>query len=290
MTLSTQLSGTKTKEVKTNESDVSGKLFYRRVHRFQLPRLDSEFASDVIQSDRLFGSSSLYFVGFVLAPRFLSLRLAQDFCAKFAGFAFGKLGSDRDRCRGIFMQLKMFVLSGAAVALWLAPLVALDEKVSWHKSIQGLSLCGAVACAIGAGNIARRLAEENEIEAMKARAVKDDTEDEIAASVYVSQQQRQQEVEAILNPVEHLERALALTSGNSDESGTERSNQLVEPSTERSENGDAERSERIMQLRARGYGKAKIIFEIWGVNKGGSPKYKAAEAEYKRLVGDTQES
>jgi hypothetical protein len=35
----------------------------------------------------------------------------------------------------------------------------------------------------------------------------------------------------------------------------------------------------------KGWGKAKIILEIWGVSKGGSQKYKAAEAEYKRLTG-----
>ena len=96
------------------------------------------------------------------------------------------------------MQLKMWILSGTAIALWLAPMVALDKKVTWHKAIQGLSLGGAVACAIGAGNIARRLAEENEIEALKIRAIKADVEDEISTSVYVSQQQRQQEAEAIL--------------------------------------------------------------------------------------------
>jgi hypothetical protein len=62
------------------------------------------------------------------------------------------------------MQLKMWILSGTAIALWLAPLTALDKKVSWHKSIQGLSLGAAVACAVSAGNIARRLVEENEIE------------------------------------------------------------------------------------------------------------------------------
>jgi hypothetical protein len=39
-----------------------------------------------------------------------------------------------------------------------------------------------------------------------------------------------------------------------------------------------------MQLKAKGWGKAKIILEVWGVSKGGSPKYKAAEAEYKRLT------
>jgi len=41
-------------------------------------------------------------------------------------------------------------------------------------------------------------------------------------------------------------------------------------------------------LQARGYGKAKIILEIWGVTKGGSPKYKAAEAEYKGLVEEEE--
>jgi hypothetical protein len=49
-------------------------------------------------------------------------------------------------------------------------------------------------------------------------------------------------------------------------------------------NDDAEPVERIMQLKAKGWGKAKIILEIWGVSKGGSPKYKAAEAEYECLI------
>ncbi|WP_293150344.1 MULTISPECIES: hypothetical protein [unclassified Microcoleus] len=178
------------------------------------------------------------------------------------------------------MQLKMYALCGSAVALWLAPLVVLNDKVSWHKAVQGLSLGTAIACAVGAGNLAKKLADEAEIEAMKVRAIKADVEDEISTEVYVSQQQRQQEAEAILNPVEHLERALALTSGDSDGSELERSNQLAEPGVERSQNGDVELAERIMQLPARGYGKAKIILEIWGVNKGGSQKYKDAEAEY----------
>ena len=104
------------------------------------------------------------------------------------------------------MQLKMWVLTGAAVTLWLAPLVALDKRIGWHKSMQGLSLCGAVACAIGGGNIARKLADEAEIEALKLRAVKADVEDEIATEVYVSRTQRQQEAEAILaSPGEDVE-------------------------------------------------------------------------------------
>ena len=96
------------------------------------------------------------------------------------------------------MLLKMWVLSGAAVVLWLAPLVSLDKKIGWHKSAQGLSLVAAVSCAIGAGNIARKLSDEAEIEALKLRAIKADVEDEIATEVYVSRQQRQQEAEAIL--------------------------------------------------------------------------------------------
>jgi hypothetical protein len=181
------------------------------------------------------------------------------------------------------MQLKMFVLSGAAVALWLIPLTALDKQIGWHKSIQGLSLGAAVACAVSAGNIARLLAEENEIEELKTRAIKADVVDEISTSVYVSQAQRQQEAEAILNPVEHLERALALPDAEVERSELITQNQLAEPE----QNAESERAERALQLKTKGWGKAKIILEVWGVSKGGSPKYKAAEAEYKRLVGES---
>ena len=185
------------------------------------------------------------------------------------------------------MLLKMWILSGTAIALWVTPLVALDKKVGWHKSMQGLSLCGAVACAVGAGNIARQLADEAEIEAMKVRAIKADVEDEIATEVYVSQKQRQQEAEQILNPREHLERALALTYDEDERSEPIVKNaqgQLAQADAERSQNEESERAERALQLKAKGWGKAKIILKVWGVSKGGSPKYKAAEAEYKRLV------
>jgi hypothetical protein len=185
------------------------------------------------------------------------------------------------------MQLKMFVLSGVALALWLAPLTGLDKRIGWHKSIQGLSLGAAVACAVSAGNIARRLAEENEIETIKTRAIAADVVDEIAVSAYVSQRQRQQEAEAILNPVEHLERALALPDAEVGRSEPITQKQLAEPEQNGSEYGESERAERALQLKAKGWGKAKIILEVWGVSKGGSPKYKAAEAEYKRLVEES---
>ena len=184
------------------------------------------------------------------------------------------------------MQLKMWILSGTAIALWLAPLTALDKKVGWHKSAQGLSLVAAVACAVTAGNIARELSEQEEIEAIKTRAITADVVDEIAVSAYVSQAQRQQEAEQILNPVEALERALALPDAEVERLEPLAQKQLAEPEQNASENAEAERAERVLQLKAKGWGKAKIILEIWGASKGGSPKYKAAEAEYKRLVGE----
>jgi hypothetical protein len=179
------------------------------------------------------------------------------------------------------MQLKMFVLSGAAVALWLVPLTALDKRIGWHKSAQGLSLVAAVGCAVSAGNIARELCEQGEIEAIKTRAITADVVDEIATSAYISQAQRQQEAEQLLNPVEHLERSLALTCEDEGELTPFSAASLLKSDAERSENDKAERA---LQLKAKGWGKAKIILEVWGVSKGGSPKYKAAEAEYKRLV------
>jgi hypothetical protein len=256
------------------------------VHRFQLSRLGSEFASDVGESDRIFGGSSVYSVGLMLAPRFFCEFVAQNFGAEFASYFAGSADNGNYRCGGFPMLLKLFVLSGSAVILWLAPLAALDKKIGWHKSAQGLSLMAAVACAVTAGNIARELFEQGEIEAIKTRAITADVVDEIATSAYVSQAQRQQEAEALLNPVEHLERALALTYNEADDderSEPERSNQLAKIDPERSEDDKAERA---LQLKAKGWGKAKIILEVWGVSKGGSPRYKAAEAEYKRLVGE----
>ncbi|HEY9822698.1 MAG TPA: hypothetical protein V6D35_18290 [Candidatus Sericytochromatia bacterium] len=175
-------------------------------------------------------------------------------------------------------------MSSASLTLWLVPLVGLDKKVGWHKGVQGASLCAAVACAVTAGNIARRLAEENEIEEIKTRALTADVVDEIAVSAYVSQQQRQQEAEQILNPREHLERSLALTYDGEEKSEPIAQNQLAEPEQNDAQNAETERAERALQLKAKGWGKAKIILEVWGVSKGGSPKYKAAEAEYRRLV------
>jgi hypothetical protein len=96
------------------------------------------------------------------------------------------------------MHLKLFVLSASSVVLWLAPLTALDKKLDIYKALQGVSLTAAIACAVTAGNIARELSEQEEIEAIKKRAITADVVDEISTSAYISQQQRQQEAELIL--------------------------------------------------------------------------------------------
>jgi hypothetical protein len=84
------------------------------------------------------------------------------------------------------------------VALWLILLTALDKRIGSHKSMQGLTLYAAIACALTAGNIACEQAQQNEIEEIKARVINADVVDEIAISVYISQQERQQEAELIL--------------------------------------------------------------------------------------------
>jgi hypothetical protein len=42
--------------------------------------MGSEFASDGLSSDRFFGSSSLYYLGLVLASGLLGKQSAEDFC------------------------------------------------------------------------------------------------------------------------------------------------------------------------------------------------------------------
>jgi hypothetical protein len=184
--------------------------------------MGSEFASDGGESDCLFGSSSLCCLGLVLGFGLLGQQSAENFRFQLAGIFTGPVGSDCDRRGSISMQLKLFVLSGSALILWLAPLTVLDKRIGWHKSVQGLSLGAGIACAVSAGNIARKLAEENEIEELKTRAIKADVVDEISTSVYISQAQRQQEAEAVLaspmSDVEEARQALeAIYSGESDE-------------------------------------------------------------------------
>jgi len=180
--------------------------------------------------------------------------------------------------------LKISVLTVSGFALWIAPPFILSRKIPLHNLTTGLALLSSWACCFEARRVAVKLNQVEEFEAMKEAVIVADTVDELATSAYISEQQRRIEAEQILNPREQLERALALTYGDGDELEPDAQKQLAEPDAERSEN---DRAERALQLKAKGWGKGKIILELWGVSKGGSEKYKAAEAEYKRLIGDS---
>jgi hypothetical protein len=186
------------------------------------------------------------------------------------------------------MHLKLFVLSASSVVLWLAPLTALDKTLDIQKALQGMSLTAAIACAVSAGNLAREQAQQNEIEAIKARAITADVIDEISTSAYISQAQRQQEAEQIL-----------ATDERTDEKETEldsirQSLELLLNQTS-SDFGELavvnlsarqrEQIELILQCHAKGiHGKNKILKEVWGVSAGSSQAYRDAKAEYEFLI------
>jgi len=164
----------------------------------------------------------------------------------------------------------------SGVTLWLTPPFIFSRKIPLHNFIQGVALVSGFACCFEARRCALKVARTEEFEAIKDAAVATDVVDEIATSAYVSEQQRRNEAELLIasdSNRELLERALALSSEEEEAENV----QLAQ-------NAENELRERIHQLQARGYGKAKIIFEIWGITKGGSEKYKAAEAEYKGLI------
>jgi hypothetical protein len=178
--------------------------------------------------------------------------------------------------------LKVATLSISGLTLWLAPPFIFSRKIPLHNFMQGVALASSFVCCFEARRCALKVAKAEEFEAMKDAAVAADLVDEISTSVYVSEQQRRKEAEQILNPVEHLERALALSRDEDEHSECSESDQLAEHPM----NTEIERAERILELRAKGWGKLKIILEVWGLTRGGGAKYKAAEAEYKRLVGE----
>ncbi|MEG4287297.1 hypothetical protein QUB68_29750 [Microcoleus sp. A006_D1] len=179
--------------------------------------------------------------------------------------------------------LKLSALTISGIALWLAPPAVLSRKIPMHGLVQGVALVSAFACCFEARRTAIALAKAEDFEAMEQRAIIGDAEDELATSVYVAEQKRRKEAEQILNPMPNpndavllLERALAINSEGSEP-------EVSEPDLTPEEQ---ELAEKIQNLKVRGYGKVKIILELWGASKGGGAKYKAAEAEYKRLVGE----
>jgi hypothetical protein len=186
------------------------------------------------------------------------------------------------------MHLKLFVLSASSVVLWLTPLTALDKTLDIHKALQGVSLGAAIACAVSAGNIARELSEQGDIEAIKERAITADVIDEISTSAYISQQQRQQEAEQILATDEQIHEQVSelnsikeslelLLNQTSSDSG---SLAVVNLSTRQ-----REQIELILQCHAKGISsKNKILKEVWGVSAGSSQAYRNAKSEYEYLM------
>jgi len=174
--------------------------------------------------------------------------------------------------------VKISTLTLSGLTLWLAPPFVFSSKIPLHNFMQGAALVSGFACCFEARRGALILAKEEDFEAMKARAIDADVADELSTSIYVAEKQRRNEAELLIasdGNRELLERALALSS----EEEESQNGQLAE-------NADNELRERILQLQARGYGKAKIILDIWQATKGGSAKYKAAETEYERLIND----
>jgi len=186
------------------------------------------------------------------------------------------------------MHLKLFVLSASSVVLWLTPLTALDKTLDIHKALQGVSLGAAIACAVTAGNIARELSEQGEIEEIKARAITADVVDEIATSAYISQQQRQQEAEQILAPDERIDEQDAELNSIKESLElllNQSSNNSGELLVANLSTRQREQIELILQCHAKGIsGKNKILKEVWGVSAGSSQAYRNAKAEYEYLM------
>jgi len=269
--------------------------------------MDSELASNGIQSDRFFVGNTRNYLGKRMAPGLLFKPVSQNIYSTVASSAGKHSSRSGYRYGGVFMFLKMIVLSSSALVLWLAPLVGLDKKVGWHKSIQGLSLSAAVVCAVSAGNIGRHLADESEIEELKTRAIKADVEDEIATEVYVSQAQRQQEAEQILSgqpekeeTVEALKRAWLLDCAEPAEPSselTEPTVQSVQPLNQPDDSALVVEEERftslnldrnqaltlIKKLRVE-LNQTQTIEKLWECKKGGSEAWKRAYAQFKSLM------
>lgn len=94
--------------------------------------------------------------------------------------------------------LKVSVLSVSGLTLWLAPPFIFSRKIPLHNFIQGIALVSGFGCCFEARRSALKLAKTEEFEAMKERAIDADVADELSTSIYISEQQRRKEAEAIL--------------------------------------------------------------------------------------------
>lgn len=92
----------------------------------------------------------------------------------------------------------MSVLSLSGVTLWLLPPFVFSRKIPLHNFMQGIALVSGFACCFEARKGALKLAKVEEFEALKQAAIDSDMVHEISTSVYVSEESRKKEAEAIL--------------------------------------------------------------------------------------------
>ncbi|MEG3859185.1 hypothetical protein [Microcoleus sp. herbarium12] len=165
----------------------------------------------------------------------------------------------------------------------------------------GLALIGGFACCFEARRAALKLSQAEDFEAMKEAVIIADTEDELATSAYISEQQRRMEAEGILNAgseredtVEALKRAWLL------DCGSEPSEPGAEPLNQPTDNAlvvDEERftslnltkkqaCELIEKMRNLNLNQKDIIEKLWSCTKGGSTDWKAAREIFRRLTGE----
>jgi hypothetical protein len=94
--------------------------------------------------------------------------------------------------------LKVSVLSVSGLTLWLAPPFIFSRKIPLHNFMQGIALVSGFACCFEARRSALKVAKAEEFEAMKQAAIDSDVIHEISTSVYISEETRKKEAEAIL--------------------------------------------------------------------------------------------
>jgi hypothetical protein len=94
--------------------------------------------------------------------------------------------------------LKVSVLSISGLTLWLAPPFIFSRKIPLHNFMQGVALVSGFACCFEGRRCALKVVKAEEFEAMKDAAVAADVADELSTSIYVAEQQRRKEAEAII--------------------------------------------------------------------------------------------
>lgn len=201
--------------------------------------------------------------------------------------------------------LKISVLTVSSFSLWLAPPFVLSKKIPLHNFTTGLALLGSFACCFEARRVAAKLSQIEEFEAMKSAAIKADVEDELATEIYVSEQQRRIEAEAILNgqpekdeareeTVEALKRAWLLDCAEPAEPSVQVVNQpegealTIEEETFTSLNLTRNQAiELIQKLRSElNLNQKQIIEKLWNCTKGAGADWKRGRAQFKELTGE----